>query len=206
MRDRDVRAAMRAQLSAQHHSDPSTRIVEEMGIWAGTVRIDMAVINGELSGYELKSDRDTLARLPAQESLYSRVFDRVTLVAGQRHLQKAISMIPEWWGLICAIECDDGIQLDPVYEGEVNPSPDAYLVAELLRKEEALAILEEFNLVRGWRNKRVKAIHQRLASELPFDLLSHRVRSCLKQRNDWLGQNRVHQLNMSVHAQLDPVL
>jgi hypothetical protein len=68
-----------------------------MGIWSGSVRIDVAVINGELTGYELKSDRDTLERLPLQAELYSRVFDRLILVVGKRHAKKAIEHIPEWW-------------------------------------------------------------------------------------------------------------
>ena len=76
MRDLDARTAIRRQLHAAHSADPDTRIVEEMGIWSGSVRIDIAVINGELSGFELKSDRDTLERLPNQADLYSRVFDR----------------------------------------------------------------------------------------------------------------------------------
>jgi hypothetical protein len=60
MRDRDVRAALLRRLSSDYADDADTRIVEEMGVWSGSVRIDVAVINGELSGYELKSDRDTL--------------------------------------------------------------------------------------------------------------------------------------------------
>ena len=102
MRDRDVRAAVRQDLDARHGGDTETRIVEEMGIWSGTVRIDIAVINGELWGYELKSERDTLERLPAQAKLYSRVFDRVTLVVGTRHVGAAEDAVPPWWGLTIA--------------------------------------------------------------------------------------------------------
>ena len=69
MRDIDVRQAVKSYLKALHEDDPATRIVEEMGIWAGSVRIDIAVINGELSGFELKSDSDTLQRLPLQADI-----------------------------------------------------------------------------------------------------------------------------------------
>ena len=64
MRDRDVRQALLAHLAELHAGDPDTRIVEEMGVWCGTARIDVAVVNGELCGFELKSERDTLERLP----------------------------------------------------------------------------------------------------------------------------------------------
>ena len=33
-------------------------------------------------GWEIKTRQDTLSRLPRQEAVYSRVFDRVWLVAG----------------------------------------------------------------------------------------------------------------------------
>ena len=81
MRDSDVRKAVLATLDQKHAGDHNTRIVEEMGVWAGSVRIDIAVINGELCGFELKSDRDTLARLPTQADIYSRVFDRISALA-----------------------------------------------------------------------------------------------------------------------------
>ncbi|HEX2652354.1 MAG TPA: sce7726 family protein, partial [Xanthobacteraceae bacterium] len=111
MRDADVRRAVRAMLDQRHAGDLDTYIVEEMGIWSGSVRIDIAVINGELCGFELKSDRDTLERLPLQSDLYSRVFDRVDLVIGRRHAQKAETYIPEWWGIQIASPADDGVSL-----------------------------------------------------------------------------------------------
>jgi hypothetical protein len=49
-----------------------------------------------LWGYELKSERDTLERLPLQARIYSRVFDRVTLVTGLRHAGAAEDRIPGW--------------------------------------------------------------------------------------------------------------
>jgi hypothetical protein len=94
MRDSELRAAVKRRLEVDHAADPHTRIVEEMGIWSASVRVDIAVINGEMTGIELKSDRDTLGRLPFQAELYSRVFDKVELVVGGRHVSKAIPNVP----------------------------------------------------------------------------------------------------------------
>jgi hypothetical protein len=191
---------MKRQLAHQHGNDPSTRIVEEMGVWAGTVRIDIAVINGALTGFELKSDRDTLSRLPGQADLYSRVFDEVTLVVGKRHIKKASELIPSWWGIIMAEQAEE-IRLTVVRPAMRNPSPEPYLVAELLWKEEAIAILESHGLAKGWRSKRVKAIHERLASELPFSVLADQVRETLKARTSWLSREQsCNQFDMPVHA------
>jgi len=99
MNDALMRAATKQVLLLQHKGDAETVIVEELGIQHGLSRIDLAVVNGELHGFELKSDRDTLARLPEQTETYGRVLDRVTLVIGERHLRRAVEMVPEWWGI-----------------------------------------------------------------------------------------------------------
>lgn len=208
MRDADVRLALRQQLVAAHGGDPNTRIVEEMGIWSGSVRIDMAVINGELHGYELKSDRDTLERLPFQADLYSRVFDRVELVVGARHCDKATKLVPKWWAIRIATMSSGAVHLRPMigYPGAKNPNPDPYLVAQLLWKEEALSILDTYGLAKGFRSKRIKTLHERLVTALPFDELSREVREALKRRPEWLGQLVPNKLDMPIHADLNPVL
>jgi hypothetical protein len=186
MRDSDVRLAVKDWLQAKHAHDNDTRIVEEMGIWSGSVRIDIAVINGELSGFELKSDRDTLERLPQQADIYSRVFDQVHLVVGARHSQKASAVVPDWWGITVATQNAGKVELSLARSALPNPAPEPYLIAQLLWREEAVSVLEAFGLAKGWRSKRMKLIHERLAIELPLQELKSQVRSLLKTRRDWL--------------------
>lgn len=206
MRDTDVRAAVRKELNARHANDPDTRIVEEMGIWSGSVRIDVAVINGELSGFELKSDRDTLDRLPFQADLYSRVFDRVHLVVGARHAEKAAALVPSWWGVIIARQQDRGIQLEQDRHGSENPAPEPFLIAQLLWKQEAVLVLDRHGLAGGWRSKRIKLIHQRLSDCLDLQTLKNEVRAALKMRANWLGQVGPNAFDVATHADLDPML
>ncbi|HEX8532885.1 MAG TPA: sce7726 family protein [Allosphingosinicella sp.] len=207
MRDRDVRAALLSQLSAEHANDPDTRIVEEMGVWAGSARIDVAVINGELAGFELKSDRDTLDRLPMQAEIYSLVFDRVCLVTTERHLRKARDLVPRWWGTYVASE--DIIGRTVVRRqraSRLNPSRDPFIMAQLLWREEALALLARHGLEAGWRSKTAKALHRRLAAELPLPLLSDGIRCALKARTAWLGKVASDPLDMTVDANPHPSL
>ena len=182
MRDSDVRGAVKTWLSAEYAHEEDTRLVEEMGVWSGSVRIDIAVINGSLSGYELKSDRDTLERLPHQLTLYGRVFDFLFLIVGKRHAEKARKLLPEWWGVKIAVEGDTGIELVPYRPPSQNPCLDPYLIAELLSKEEAVGVLQAFGLDKGWRSKKIRLIHDRLANELPLDELRQQVRFVLKRR------------------------
>lgn len=204
MRDADVRRAVLGGLAIHHADDANTRVVEEMGIWSGSVRIDVAVINGELSGYELKSDRDTLERLPAQAELYSKVFDKLYLVVGSKHEGKARRIIPRWWGVIVASMGSDGVKLRTAREPKTNPGLEPLSVAQLLWRDEALGVLEEYGQAKGFRSKSVAEIHRRLAGVVPLDDLSREVRAVLKRRQGWLRQAISDQRHVPINADLDP--
>lgn len=206
MRDIDVRKAVRCRLLDEHAGDADTRIVEEMGIWHGSVRIDMAVINGELSGYELKSARDTLQRLPAQAKLYSEVFDRVHLVTAEKHLSHAVESIPDWWGVIVAHSCGDIVALELLRSGERNPEVEAIQIARLLWRDEALAILDRHDAIKGVRSAAREKVAVRLASTLSLDALRDEVRAVLKGRSLWLGKPVSHQADMAVSGIFGPFL
>lgn len=59
-----IREALKRLLENRHAKDKKVRIIEELGVHHGTARIDIAVVNGIMHGYEIKSDQDTLQRLP----------------------------------------------------------------------------------------------------------------------------------------------
>ncbi len=187
MRDADVRAAVLQMLNERH--DANTRIVQEMGIWSGAVRVDVAVINGELQGYELKSASDTLERLPVQASLYSQVFDRVVLVTAERHVRHATDKIPRWWGVTFACADDaGGTGLREIVPPDRNPNIDPLQLARLLWRDEALSVLEKHHLDHGVRSRPVEVLAARLTEKLLLDDLRHEVREILKQRAGWLGK------------------
>jgi hypothetical protein len=189
MRDADVRTALRRELEEHFRDDPDTRIVEEMGIWSGSARIDIAVINGELHGYELKSERDTFERLPRQIDLYNRVFDKAIPVTGKRHLRKAKDCVPGWWGIIVASWKNDEVVLSFARKARRNRHIDPYLLARLLWRAEALALLERIGIDHGVRSRSVDKMAARLAERLPIEDLAREVRAVLKAREGWLGQS-----------------
>lgn len=206
MRDSDVRGAVKDWLGAQYAHDPHTRIVEEMGIWSGSVRVDIAVINGELQGFELKSERDTLARLENQAELYNQVFDRVTLVTAKRHIDKAASIIPRWWGVACATMQPDGpLTLRTIRRARKNPNVEPIQLARLLWRAEALAILEKRGLSRGFKSRTAEIIAERLIQVLSLAELSTEVREMLKSRPGWLGQAVGDQRDMAARGVACPL-
>src|ERR1700755_210395 len=122
MRDRDIRSALHRVLQAEHATDQHTLIVDELGLCQGAARADVAVLNGSLAGFEIKSDRDTLARLPNQAQIYGRVFDYVTIVVGAKHARSIRSSVPSFWGITVASEMDGHLELKTRRQAKRNAS------------------------------------------------------------------------------------
>lgn len=206
MRDLDVRTALRRELYEQHFGDDRTLIVEEMGIWSGSVRVDIAVVNGELHGFEIKSARDTLARLPGQERLYSQVFDRVTLVVAENHAEKAKQMIPPWWGTICASATEHStVSLVPDRIGTVNPQPDSLQTVRLLWREELLDILGRYGMLKGHRSAPAERLCRRVVDGLPENILRLEVRETLKRRLAWSRKSIGNKCEVPIGVDFDPL-
>ncbi|HEX8393502.1 MAG TPA: sce7726 family protein [Longimicrobium sp.] len=185
MRDIDVRIALRRSDLDRFAADGGSRVVEEMGIFRGEYRIDAAVVNGHLHGYEIKSARDTLTRLPAQANAYALVFDFLTLVAAASHLKRAATLLPCWWGLRLAESTGTCVQLSEIRPATRNTSVDPYHVAQLLWKTEALEVLDRHGGARGFRSKTTFTTWRELTRRLTLPELQDEVRAMLKRRKSW---------------------
>lgn len=186
MRDTDLRTALLRILHRRHSRDPETLILQELGLRHGAARVDVAVVNGSLHGYELKSDSDSLVRLARQAYIYSSVLDRVTLIAGRRHVEEAMGLVPAWWGVqVAEMGLRGGVLFSSIRRPKNNPSQDILAVAKLLWREEALELLHQAGAANGFRSKPRAAIYARLAEVVRPDILRFKVRHQLRNRIGW---------------------
>jgi hypothetical protein len=184
--DKIIRIALKTYLEKLHASDSKLRIVEEFGVEHGAARVDVAVVNGVLHGYEIKSDRDTLSRLPEQMDAYNSVFDRVTLVVGKQHIYEAINLVPDWWGILIAkVGPDSSVVFNLIREAKENLSQRNVSLARLLWRGEALRILEEAGEAGGLRSKPRELIYEKLSLIFDQEILEEKVRNVLFFREDW---------------------
>jgi hypothetical protein len=185
-RDIDIRKCLHERIQYEYKEDDDTIVVDELTLCQGDARIDLAVINGSMHGYEIKSESDTLERLPNQIMAYNQVMDTITIVTGECHLDKVIDMIPTWWGISITSKFEDNkIQLIDVRKSSDNPDINPLSVAQLLWKEEALSILKELGLHKGYLSKPRNILWERLASSLSLEDLQCHVRKKLKSRKNW---------------------
>lgn len=178
--DAEIRPALRQHLLRRHAGETDTILIEELGLRRGHVRVDLAVVNGSLHGFEIKSDRDSLRRLARQVDLYSQVLDRATLVVGERFAPLATSMVPAWWGVVRVSSKPRGLQFTTIRRSKLNPRRDARVLAELLWSAQALALLEQRGTARGMRGKPRRVLWDRVCECVPVDEIAAAVRSRLK--------------------------
>lgn len=186
MRDLEIRRELRRHLEHEFGNDPTTLILDELGVCCGRVRADMAVVNGELKGFEIKSDQDTLLRLRSQASLYCRVFDTVSIVVAPKHLKKVRKMVPSWWGVLLVDKCEGtDLRIRSYRRERSNPDLDPMAVAQLIWRNEALEVLKAHNLHSGICSKPRKFLWAALVRNFALADLRALVRTQLKARRDW---------------------
>lgn len=180
--DSAIRQMLRSTKLARYRDDPETVIVDELGICSGTARVDLAVVNGKIHGFEIKSDRDNLRRLNAQVQKYSRVLDLATLVVGGRYLDRAVAILPEWWGVVAVRSEEASLRFDTIRGPRENPQVDTRSLVELLWFADAIALLEQYGLAHGVRSKPRQFAWDKICEHIEQEVIANEVREKLKGR------------------------
>lgn len=187
MREAEVMTALKERLSSLH--GPDTLILPELGLCQSEARVDLAVVNSQFVGWEVKTAKDTLARLPRQEAVYSRVFDRMWLAVDVKHLNGAAALVPGWWG-ICTIESvGQSYRFERVRAAGRNHEVDLLSLVHLLWRDEVLAELADLGLADGLARSPRRVLWAELAGAAPRLVtaagLRRRVRGRLMSREGW---------------------
>jgi hypothetical protein len=180
-----IRTALMKRVQARWELSSQTLMIEEFGTHLGASRIDLAVVNGHLWGYEIKSAADRLNRLPAQVNAYSEVFDYVGLVAADQHLDRAVLMVPDWWEIIRATSTNRGTRLVQVVRGRRNRSTQGGAIARLLWRDELASVLRQTGNDAGVRSATRDRLADRLVESLSRDELGRIVRDQIRARPAW---------------------
>jgi hypothetical protein len=114
--------------------------VDEFWVPRSHERADVAVIGYVIEAFEIKTDHDSLRRLPRQVAAYGRVFDRCTAVVAERHAHKTLAMVPQWWGVL-VITNGDAISFETARSAEFNEAVDAETLVRLLWRDEVALVL-----------------------------------------------------------------
>ena len=183
MDDPEIRQALIRYL--KQHAAGSPKIISEMAVCGGLARVDVAVISELLCGFEIKSDVDTLYRLPQQVECYNKTFDEVTAVVGEKYAEIIQEHIPPWWGIYKAQRTSGGeVEIVKVRDAQQNKNVDSMALLELLWRCELLNLLRSEN-VKGFSNKNRRIIRKMAVENISDVKIKQFVVTALLQRPDW---------------------
>jgi hypothetical protein len=120
------------------HAARATRLFSEFRV--GPCWVDLLMVNGTTTAYEIKSARDRLDRLPAQLEAYRRVFDKTVVVCNPERVREVEQIAPTDVGIVMLTR---NLQLRCVRESASRRAcvePPALF--GLLREAEASRILD----------------------------------------------------------------
>lgn len=92
------KAALIEKVLLGQHSLKTAAMLHEFRV--GDCIADLAILNGTSTVYEVKSERDTLARLDRQVTAYSTVFARIYVIAAESHVPSVIAAVPNEVGIL----------------------------------------------------------------------------------------------------------
>jgi len=192
------RTAVTQKILMGKHSLRTASMLNEFR--AGSCKADLVILNGTATVYEIKSERDSLARLANQIENYMRVFASANVIVSESHIESVRQVVPDDVGIMClskryrisvirdAIDCPKRICPVTVFES--------------LRSAEAAAILNALDVtVPSVPNTQRHGVLRELFSKLdPVALHREFVRTLKRTRNLAPLSDLVDQLPASLHA------
>jgi len=104
-------------------------------------RVDIAVANGKLFGFEIKSEFDSLDRLEGQIELYGRRFDKVFVVCADKFTDKVLEMTNSAVAVIEFESLGNGLQFKMKRRGRVELKKKPEELLSFVNKKDILGEL-----------------------------------------------------------------
>lgn len=169
----------------ENKQDKNSILVSEMGLDGGSAIIDIALINGAMCGYEIKSDVDTLDRLRSQIPIYEKYFQYLTIVTTDKHLKNVREYLPNWVGIMLAEEHASGTSnINSVRKPRFNKNMSKDELTKLIWKNEAQSLLYTKG-VKGISNVPRRILWERIAETTTEDQLIQEIKKFMNSRSSW---------------------
>lgn len=172
-----LKAAIIDRLFERAHVDDDAVLISEMTVANWSRRADVVLANGSLWAFEVKSELDSLTRLPGQLETFTAHFEKVCVVCAPRFETGARKLLPDGVGLWVAEP--DGSLRERV-RPRLNKLSKAAAIG--LMKATELRILLSCN---GYTRiaELPRCILAELAMRLPASDLASAARNAVKRRH-----------------------
>lgn len=188
--DAEIRAALHRHKLRRYRDREDVLVIDELGLAHAKSRIDVAVINGCLHGYEIKSERDTLNRFASQLEIYRVSLERLTIVCASKHIEALMDIAPGWCGVSEAkVGKRGGIRFVTHRETRNNPDIEVEMLAHLLWRDEAISLLSNAGVESRYLRQPRKELYRLVAERLSQKDIIRSIRSFMVSRENWRDQS-----------------
>lgn len=185
-KDTDIRIALHAKRLRRVKAQPNTLVIDELGLAHAKSRIDVAVINGCIHGYEIKSAKDTLDRFATQIDIYRQTLQKLTIVAAPKHVAGIMSHTPDWCGVIVADQGPrGGVNFHVLRNAAANPEIDPVMMAHLLWRDEVIELLGQAGYAPKELRRPRKQLYEMLCEAMALREITASIRAFMLQRQMW---------------------
>ena len=151
-------------------------IINEFTVNAHARRVDLAVVNDNyLVAFEIKSEADSLARLEKQINNDLNFFDKVTVVASTKHIDKVLKIVPS----NVAVWEVDGTCLKVRRRGKICKITNKESLIKLMKVNELLRIITRLNIFYNTKHRRSL---EKIANKISIKELRSSSLSFIKHR------------------------
>jgi len=140
--DHVYRVALTQKILLGRHSLRTACMLSEFR--TGKSRADIVILNGSATAYEIKSERDSLARLESQIADYYTFFPRVCVVCSESKLRSLLTLVPQEVGILLLSGRHQVTTVREPTDTFDHMRHDT--VFDALRSEEIASILNEFKI------------------------------------------------------------
>ena len=178
MLDYEIREVLCCYIDTKNEK---VRIMDEIVI--GNARADIVTVTDCLTGYEIKSDKDSYIRLPAQIKAYDNYFQDNYIVVSKKFIKTAATKVPDYWGIIYVYSSEIEQKIIIIREPGFNPKFKIKKQLSLLWRNELTNIMV-INKLPKYTRKRKSQVCDILIDRVSVDILTKQVCHELFER-DW---------------------
>jgi len=195
LREQDVKIALIDWLYKKGMLSDAT-IINEMVVANWSRRADLAIANGSLQAFEIKSDFDSLKRLDGQLETFNSRFEKVTIVCATKFTCEVSKRVSSDVGVVEFQSDNSGVRFKIIKKGRVCSRLNKGVYLDFLLKSELKDLLNQYGIT--FSNDSHRDYLEVLASRLALNKIRNFVITSIKNRyhatsNEFLSKLHANQ-------------
>lgn len=179
LREQDIKIALIDWLYKKGMLSDAT-IINEMVVANWSRRADLAIANGHLQAFEIKSDFDSLKRLDGQLKIFNSRFEKVTIVCAPKFTCEVSKRVSSDVGVVEYQSNNRGVRFKIIQKGRVCSRLNKFVYLGFLLKSEIKDLLNQYEI--AYSNELNRGCLEVLASKLALNKIREFAITSIKNR------------------------